>query len=177
MDKDEWLACGDPEQMLTDFWRISRISQRKCRLCSVALCRRLKPQFLAAESVQRALECAELFADGAATAPEREAAWQAALRSDAPSPILYAVAAYQTIGDVDHVRAHIADGSLFGYPDEEAAQCALFRCVFGNPFPSMTSDPAWLTSDVLAPGAGDVRVARLRRDADPRGRPPGRRLR
>lgn len=163
MTEEEWLACDAPERMLKGFWPLTRATSRKFRLCSVALCRRLKPQLLSAERTRRALDCAERFADEVATDQEREAAWQAAVRGNAPSPVLYAVAKHQTIYDVGFVRAHVADGSPLGYAEEEAAHCSLFRCVFGNPFRTgadgflfrpLAAEPGWLTSTVLVLAEG-----------------------
>src|SRR5205814_6145026 len=34
--------------------------------------------------------------------------------------------------------------------EEQAAQAALLRDIVGNPFRPVTTDPAWLTSDVVA---------------------------
>ncbi|MDB5308836.1 MAG: hypothetical protein JWO38_3038 [Gemmataceae bacterium] len=35
--------------------------------------------------------------------------------------------------------------------DEEAAErCEILRCIFGNPFRPVTTDPSWLTSTVLS---------------------------
>lgn len=159
MTEAEWLACDDPERMLSDFWPLSRAGSRKYRLCSAALCRRLRPELLAAEFTRHAIDCAERYADDAAEDREREAAWQAAVRGNAPDPVLYAVAKYQTTGQVARVCTQVADRGSLSHPQEEAAHCTILRCVFGNSFRPgadgflfrpWTADPAWLSSSVLA---------------------------
>ena len=56
-------------------------------------------------------------------------------------------------------------------------QANLLRDVFGNPFRLVIFSASWRTDTVLALCTADVRVPRLLRDADTRGRTSGRRVR
>jgi hypothetical protein len=76
MTKAEWLACGEPEVMLS-FLR-NRVSDRKLRLFAVACCRRIWPLLIDDRSRQ-AIVLAERFAERCASRAERVAARTAAL--------------------------------------------------------------------------------------------------
>ena len=57
-------------------------------------------------------------------------------------------------------------------------QCKLFRDIFGNPFRPVTFDPTWRTVHRRCNSRSGIYDERdFQRDADPRRRPPGRRLR
>jgi hypothetical protein len=71
MKESEWLSCTDPATMLK-FLR-GTISDRKLRLFGVACCRRIL-HLLPDEQSRRAVDVAELFADGLVTEAEAEAA-------------------------------------------------------------------------------------------------------
>ena len=43
---------------------------------------------------------------------------------------------------------------LRGFAAERAAQTALVRCIFGNPFRPVTLDPGWITEAVVAVATG-----------------------
>src|SRR5688572_9305548 len=79
MTEEQWLACDDASdllRLLRDFSRV-RVSDRRQRLASVACCRQIWDLLSDARS-RRAVEVAEAFADGAASAEELAEAHRAA---------------------------------------------------------------------------------------------------
>jgi hypothetical protein len=60
MTEQEWLACSDPQHLLTLLRR--RISKRKLWLFAIACCRRVMPLY-PKKPLRHAIERAELFAD------------------------------------------------------------------------------------------------------------------
>jgi hypothetical protein len=138
MDEADWLARDDPVAMLAQFippgGRSSRTghklnsfptTDRKLRLFAVACCRQVW-YLLTDECSRRAVEVAERYADGLATAEELD---RAALgvagvpgRTNAP---LWCCAL-----STDFVLRNVPRAC--GVPP--TAQAALLRCVFGNPF-------------------------------------------
>jgi hypothetical protein len=93
MDEEQWFAQDYPEFILGDLRESEKLSERKARLFGVACSRRIW-HLLTDERSRRAVDAAERFTEGAATAEElREAldlAWQAYHDSeqarDAPLP-------------------------------------------------------------------------------------------
>src|SRR5262249_35138361 len=73
--EDSWLACSDPDEMLQLL--AGRAAGRKWRLFGVAACRRAWG-LLTDEPSRAVVEVGERFADGAATAEDLRAAYQAA---------------------------------------------------------------------------------------------------
>jgi hypothetical protein len=80
MDEEQWFAEDYPEFLLGDLQGSEKLSERKARLFGVACSRRIW-HLLTDERSRRAVDVAERFTEGAATAEElREAldtAWQA----------------------------------------------------------------------------------------------------
>src|SRR4051812_18258892 len=74
MDEQEWVACDDPEKMVC-FLRVNgRFSDRKERLFAVSCCRHLLLRVRVEPADVHAVDVAERFADGEATAAALEAA-------------------------------------------------------------------------------------------------------
>src|SRR5947209_7781731 len=73
MTEADWWACTDPHKMLK-FMR-DKASDRKMRLFAVACCRRFS-DLLSAEE-QKAVDVAEAYSDGKATATELADAFKA----------------------------------------------------------------------------------------------------
>jgi hypothetical protein len=115
-----------------------------------------------AEEAFFAVDYAFLFADGEATAEDL-----VAVRSSALDALdLYgftALAVYQAVSSVtavcaeelERTAAHVTEA--LGYiglaaPElraEQAGQCELLRCIFGNPFRPITPDPAWQMTNIV----------------------------
>jgi hypothetical protein len=134
MTEAEWLACTDPQAMLT--FLPGKASGRKLQLLAVAVCRHtwasLTEASLIEESSRRAVEVAERHADGQATEEELDIAFGAALAATSPS------AAEAASGGI--VQA-VGDREL-------PAQATLLRDLFGPlPFRPVTVDPRWLAWD------------------------------
>jgi hypothetical protein len=72
MTEATWNECGDPETLLDWLERKAMLNERKLRLFNCACCRRVWGQM--GEWSRRAVETAERYADGFASAAELEAA-------------------------------------------------------------------------------------------------------
>ena len=159
----DWLACADPEPMLS-FLR-GKASERKVRLFVCALARRAWPAL--SEDGRRAVEVAERLADGQCGEDERRAAYEAAggdwaalyTQADGiPAKALlvenldyYAADAAASVLQVADKRGeYIPEVPADRVEAESVAQCDLLRCVFGNPFRPVTADPRWRTIAAVA---------------------------
>jgi hypothetical protein len=146
MTETEWLACLWPESMLRFLRDGGRLSARKGRLFATACCRRVW-HLMTDEHSRRATEVAERFADGLASARDRDSATEEIyalvepLGADQPdaAPASAALAAFWALEGMAHAAADAAADALSfaGETDaddaegEQAAQCRLLHDLFG----------------------------------------------
>jgi hypothetical protein len=156
MTETEWLACAQPWDMLTYLRSrelVRKPSVRKLRLLACACCRRIWPH-LKGERHRRAVEVAERFADRLASAEQLAAArertveggrprhyWNPAGRAAAPTRTLRSEVRDCVMGCAIPASAPAKEG---------AVQCALLRCVLGNPFRAIGLDPGCRTPRALS---------------------------
>jgi hypothetical protein len=147
MTEAEWLVCTRPTPMLQ--FVQARVSPRKLRLFAAGCCRRIWA-LLPDERSRRAVETAEWFADGTATAEQLAAARQVALaaadRSYGGDPAVFAADAnadtaawYTPVAAANRecsARLRTSSRSAWNTANKaaEAWQAALFRCLVGDPF-------------------------------------------
>jgi hypothetical protein len=154
MTETEWLNATEPQAMLR-FLRASgaksgAAKDRRLRLFSCACCRRIWG-LMTGEKSRRAVEVAELDADGQAAEGERAAALRGATRYSANAGVMglattqavgAAAALLEPGGTVRDVAESASLAVAFaGQPQrmqvtsqtEEAAQAAILRDIFGNP--------------------------------------------
>jgi len=152
----EWDACADPERML-EFVKSRRAPDRRTfRLFRLFACGCVRGAWdlVADPRSRRAVEVAERYADGQATAAELSDAKQAAQPAGVMRLNLDAAfAAWCCTWDrasCTRARVHAfaalhQDGESTGEDYESAAQASLLRCIFGALFrPPPVVDPAWL---------------------------------
>jgi hypothetical protein len=156
MTEEEWLACPHPLGVLSPAAR--QASPRKLRLFPCGCCRHR--WHLLPGDFRRAVELSEEFADGRATRKALQAAaavpfraWRGWKGEAGDPPFGGALAAYLAARPLrDNSRYMEPEAVLrdmFG-PGEGEAATRLIRCVFGNPFRPVTSEPSWLTTAVVA---------------------------
>jgi len=168
MKEKRWLSCKEPLPLIeylgkTDLW-----TSRKVRLFGVACCRRLA-HLLSGKAIRAALETAEQFADGMATAKKlasaEKRAWEAQKgpfpddeRAELGAYAMAAEAVYRLCEqpgsmEICDMLDSISSATVCD-PDnpeeEDIFQAALVREVAGNPFRPVSLDPAWRTSTVVA---------------------------
>ena len=154
MTEQEWFNCTEPMPML-ELVR-GKASDRRLRLFACACSRRIW-HLLPDRRSRKALEASERFADGMIT-PEKlrfvrgDVRWSANMatrKSDDSEGVKWIVA---HLAEPDAQRALFAvwpAAYLCGRETQQPLQCAFLRDLFGNPFRSITIDPAWLTPTVL----------------------------
>jgi hypothetical protein len=149
LTESEWLTSTDPLAML----HFVRTSDRKLRLFACACCRRIW-HLLTDERDRNGVVIAERYADGLATLDDIKVAWEST-RHFATS----AAAWYEAGNNARLMEAAVTSAdavseqveTLAACHAERAAQAALLRCPFGNPFrPPPRLDPAWVTPRVLS---------------------------
>jgi hypothetical protein len=159
----EWLAADDPLRLLGFLG--GRASDRKVRLFAGACCRRLWD--LLPDPANRALVAAvEDRPDGSRADPVLWAAIEASGRrerdwteDDGYWAVKWLGRSYYKVGVADAASAvawravqrvrQAGDAAA-----EKAAQAALVRDIFGNPFRPVAFDSSWRTSTVAALAAG-----------------------
>jgi hypothetical protein len=156
MTEVEWLSCKDDPTPMLDFLG-PRASSRLMRLFACACIRRI--YYLLKEECSRiALEVAERFADGQATAQECEGVLAAVMAANESAGDFTFQEGFQywkpaTALTSDAFKAALAIVQPWmwkraGLPDELEMQCRLLRDIFGNPFRRVAIDPSWLTWNV-----------------------------
>jgi hypothetical protein len=154
MTETEWTGGSNPGLML-EFLK-DKASERKLRLFAVACCR-LSTRGMEEVRNHRAVVTAEQFADDKASADDLAAAKKDAATwiSDVAAPHGYQAASrvVSFMSEQEAIEAAKAAGlGQFGsrdYSSIHQAQSNLLREIFGNPFRSISLDPAWLTSKVV----------------------------
>ena len=166
MREQEWLECADPQEML-EFLR-ARASERKARQVAAGCCRRIW-NLLTDERLEKAVEVAEVFADGlcdretidfartdAAKARSKRFEWwndcvNATVWAAYPSMCAdhaFESAAFARLAIVKFTRAERR--KKITAMAESAAQAGVIRDLFGPlPFRAVVLDPGWLTSTVV----------------------------
>jgi len=171
MTEVEWLACADPAAMLR--FVESTASKRKLRLFA-CICGRSIWNCFADERSKHAIVVAEQFADGQATHEGLAAAHRAAVAAhDDPTvphhmvegaAIAAAFAVCQICAEETPERVYFTAAVVLdpfaaseGLRDIAAAhapfyrkQADFLRDLLGNPFRTVTVDPAWLTPTVVS---------------------------
>jgi hypothetical protein len=160
MTEAEWLACPDPIPMLALHGICSDL--RKRRLFAVACCRRIAD--LLTRSGVKAVNAAELFADGATSQRELHDAWRG-IGFPRVIPRGYAAAAaraacvfssgYDGTTDATAFAANARAKKPGNTRDkqrvlERAAQADLVRDIFGNPFRTVSFAPEWRTDTAVS---------------------------
>lgn len=138
MTTAEWLACADPDVMLTYLGR--RVSNRKLRLFGCA-CYRHVPRFIEDERVWMAVEVSERYADGLVNRRELTRALSVAFVKMWTNAGSMAFPTPRCIRAARHATARAArDGAA-----ERQYQAAVLRDIFGSPrFRPIPVQRSWL---------------------------------
>lgn len=160
MTEAEWINCADPHLMLLHLRNNTR--ERKRTLFACACCRRIW-RLLNDTRSRRAVEVAELFADGLASEEQRQEAFSAAWAVNAhprdfarqPSSLYFAaIAAWLAVGKCTGATSRAAGVAAAHHAGDENAerreQAHLLRDLFGNPFRPLGISPSCRTASVVA---------------------------
>jgi hypothetical protein len=180
VNAEEWSSCSNPITMFDGIR--GRVGERKCRLFTVACCRRADPTLSACAEARVAVETTERYVDGLASSSELEAASNAA-REAVYRPFIRPASPDAGDSETSHI-ARIArwasetrtwaerPGEPWWYgatliagnesdlrrqkPNDNwrSWSSCIIRCIFGNPFRPVAFDPKWRTEDVLGLSRG-----------------------
>ena len=156
MTETEWLACADPDPMLTALGQ--KPSRRKFGLFACACCRTVF-DWLVDNRSREAVGVIEAFADAGATEAELKRASTRATRAagvvGGPPARAVSWAADERPDSICCRRVADEAGRAFGergtpeWAEARSHQADLLRDVFGNPLRTVEIDPSWLTSTVV----------------------------
>jgi hypothetical protein len=152
MTETDWLRADEPTLMVRYLELKVRRQRRKLRLFACACCRRIWHVFTDERS-QQAVEASERYADKLIERGELSTAHRNAnaVIEDSESTPAEQAASFVAQGDfgVESIlyltqRSAFAGGSL--HKNEQVAQAAIVRDIFGNPFRPATLAKSWLAS-------------------------------
>jgi hypothetical protein len=129
--EQDWLAATEPLAMLDHLRGSGKVLDRQLRLFGAACSRRIGG--LLDEQGRRAVEVAELYADGLASREKLRTA-RLACKSAGSNASWYAAASSPGVA-ARNAALSAQTGSH--RQAEQMAQAALLRCIFGNPFRDM----------------------------------------
>jgi hypothetical protein len=164
MTEAEWLECADPQPMLNFLPDAGRADERKLRLFAVACCRHLLRKVRVTPHAEEAVNLAERYADGGASAAELQTArWVTystaehacynAAEPDGGVVMADAAACNAAWAATEHGASPPDNNGLSPVFNarlavEQSLQCDIVRDIFGNPFCPVAFDPSWRTSTV-----------------------------
>jgi hypothetical protein len=155
MTENDWLASEDPAAMLRHLrgHEVNRlpISDRKLRLFACACVRQVWDMLTNPRS-RDAVEVAERYADGEATAKELDVAEDAARSPWTGSENPAGAARYCCLENIQHAVERITSPGMRDLPSL-AVMAALLRDIAGNPFRQPVVPHQWLPKDWLTPTA------------------------
>jgi hypothetical protein len=152
MTEVEWLSCTEPEPMLEHLR--GKTSARKMRLFACGCARLLWPELTDVRS-RLAVQVAERYADGEATAEELRTAYEAAPGGQPALNVATSAAVSDAIFSPAYVAHHFQAAAAAKVRKAVARTaraagrplCQLLRELVGNPFRPTACDPAWLRWD------------------------------
>ncbi|MFO0798304.1 MAG: hypothetical protein U0804_12575 [Gemmataceae bacterium] len=164
--ESEWATSTDPLAMLSFLRDLGLVSERKLRLFAVACCRRIR--FDEARNGIKAVDAAELFADGRITPHRLHEAWIAVrhpkwFATGSGGRAVRAACSPPGTDPCAHVAADAVEAAVGKFDPRElpvlrekerCVQAALVRDIFGNPSRPISFPPEWRTEAVVALARG-----------------------